>query len=179
MQYSQTTTNYNSSAEGSRTPRIAQNNQIKNRQNSSSPTFQLESEKKPKKPAKKNIFQESSDSQDESKVSSITNNKTEVVPGVYLTKKQLHQILTKHGKNSAPAPSADEVQLQELKSKYIDLCNILAEQKQIFETEMKKEREEFEQYKIAEIAKIKNERKVQQRNMQNTQKSKEREKERE
>lgn len=44
---------------------------------------------------------------------------------------------------------------------------------------MQKEKEDFESYKNGQLAKIKNERKVQERNLINNQKNKDKEKERE
>ena len=109
---------------------------MKNRENSSSPTFQTESEVKTSKPAKKNIFQESSSDEEDSKHHnnglSVTGNKSEVIPGVFLTKKELHQILTKYGKNAPPVSASYENDIREMKAKYVELTNIQVEQNQQF-----------------------------------------------
>ena len=92
---------------------------------------------------KKNIFQGTSSSSDKSdgeksvekgytpnnKPSSNSglNSKYEVIEGVFMTNKQLYQVLNKYGSEGKKKEDDDKETIRELKNKYIDLCNVITE----------------------------------------------------
>ena len=93
---------------------------------------------------KKNIFQGTSSSSDKSdgeksvekgytpnnkpSLNSGFNSKYEVIEGVFMTNKQLYQVLNKYGSEGKKKEDDDDKEtIRELKNKYIDLCNVITE----------------------------------------------------
>ena len=112
---------------------------------------------------KKNIFNDSSsDSSNEDQTinrkaknhrTPASQQKFEVIEGVYLTNKQLYQIISKHGSSENPSgkknmnQDEDRETIKQLKNKYIDLCNVLTEERKMFTEQMERQRSQFEIYK--------------------------------